>query len=450
MSDHDQAFEALRAADPTVPNAETDAVRAKVAPPSPTVLPGAPRRGLRQAAVAAAVALAVGSASGYQVAAAQLGSESTEVAVSTGDSVLVPGQGAGPASRTVAGAATDKMMYYGGRAWLTPAGDLSDEAGQEVGYLMDRSGVDMAAKAAALADAFGLEGDPVAQEGGSFVIGDTSGMKASANTGGDLDASASWWFNDPAASPWSCSVPIVMEDKALGGAATSDGTVPDVAVSPVPDPVPAPTCTPISGSAVSKSRAVSIAKSVFATLGLSAEDATWTASSTSWFGKDSSGADIPFRHVTAAVLVGGQPSGLEWSMDIGPGGAISSAGGFFAGFTKTAAYETVGAATAVLRSQNALWSMMGPYEQGGGVGIAYSSVRGTTPAPTPSAAVDADGRPLVSVMLDKVTITSAKPGWSMYYLADGRTALLPAWYLSGDDRTWVQIAVADKYLSPGN
>ena len=170
-----------------------------------------------------------------------------------------------------------------------------------------------------------------------------------------------------------------------------------------------------------------------------------------WFGQGADGKPLPFSHVVAQVMVNGLETGMSWTADIGPQGDIVNANGFVGGFTATAAYDIVGAKSATLRSQDIHWSQFGPTEQwdGGSGPIAYASdARSATgvSATQPDARLDGQGRPLLVESYEDITITSADPSLTTYYLADGRTALLPAYALHSGKRTWLQIAIADQYL----
>jgi hypothetical protein len=178
-------------------------------------------------------------------------------------------------------------------------------------------------------------------------------------------------------------------------------------------------------------------------LGLKESEANWSVADTSWFGTGPDGKSIPFRHVTASVLVDGLDSGMEWSIDLGPDAQVASANGFFGTFTATANYDTVGAKTATLRSQDPRWNSFGPNEKGSGAPIAYAKDAGTSPGGT----TDSQGRPLLVSNIDEATITKATPSLSQYYLADGTVALLPAYDLTDGKRTWVQISIADSYVT---
>ena len=194
---------------------------------------------------------------------------------------------------------------------------------------------------------------------------------------------------------------------------------------------------------MSKGKAIAAAQKIFAILGLKESEANWSVADTSWFGTGPDSKPLPFRHVTATLIVDGLDSGMEWTMDLGPDGQVSSANGFFGEFTATANYDTVGAKTATLRSQDPRWSSFGPNEKGGGYPIAYAKTTGTTPG----GSTDSQGRPLLVSNLDEATITKATPSLSQYYLADGRIALLPSYDLTDGTRTWVQISIADSYIT---
>ena len=266
-----------------------------------------------------------------------------------------------------------------------------------------------------LAETLGLPAPSKAQDG-SYAAGDPNAANGTVGS----DPAASWWYSDAANSPWNCA------------ASSQTGT-----------------CAPISGSPMSDGAAIAAAQDLFDSLGLAAADAQWSVADDSWFGTGPDNNPIPFRHVSAEIILDDMPTGMTWTADLAPDGSVSSATGFFASFTATAEYATVGAATAAQRSQDPRWSALGPFERSASgtiTPLADAAVRDTGLVPTPAATYDSSGRPLLIDATEQVTVSKATASLATYYLADGATALLPAWDLSDGKRTWVQIAVADRYL----
>lgn len=58
-----------------------------------------------------------------------------------------------------------------------------------------------------------------------------------------------------------------------------------------------------------------------------------------------------------------------------------------------------------------------------------------------------EGRPVFTVILEKVKITSAQLGLSQFALADGRLVLFPVWLLeAADGRRWSMLALDESHL----
>jgi hypothetical protein len=57
------------------------------------------------------------------------------------------------------------------------------------------------------------------------------------------------------------------------------------------------------------------------------------------------------------------------------------------------------------------------------------------------------GRPVFTVILEKVKITSGQLGLSQFVLADGRIVLFPVWLLeAADGRRWSMLALDESHL----
>lgn len=460
----DEAFVALRANDPAHSANDLATIRENVETPAlhhHTVDKKRPSW-LMPAAAAAVASLLIGSGAGYQLAASSASSNTDMSTAAVGPALGAPGtdtnygMGGGRTGSQIAGA-SDKMMpgYFGGRAFLTPAASISDTSGSAVGYLMDDANVDRKALANAIAKAFDLK-DVVKTQDGGYTLGDATGVSAYGYVGGTYDKMVSFNFGDNTKSPWNCPAMTGSSSGVAPAAGTSEATAvpaPDVTAVATPVPVPTtPACKAVSGTPLSDSAAIAIAKKLFTEIGLDNSAANYSVADASWFGQNADGQPIPFSHVIASITVDGLDTGMSWTADINPQGDIANVGGFMATFKATAAYDIVGAKTATLRSQDIHWSQFGPIEQWSGspMPIAYASdvrVAGVgVNSSQPTVRLDDQGRPLVVESYEDITITSTQPALTSYYLADGRTALLPAYELHAGERTWLQIAIADKYL----
>ena len=459
----DAAFAAFREADPTVPGNDTSAIRAKVNTDNAPIATQklitnkfASRRPVWfvPSAVATVIALSVGSAAGYSLAASgsAAGTDTTQSMVT--DSALAPAMEAGTrnssSSMSSSGAgAADKMMapYSYGRVLLKPAGSLSDSAGTAEGYRISDSDVDRKALAKKLGEVFGLTGLKTLPDKAGYVVGDDTYVKAGAGVNGIYDTTASWYFSNPENSPWgACNNPIAYDSSSAnpietgssdGGAA---GTLPAPAV-----------CEPVSGTAPSDEAAIAQAKEIFAELGLSEAQATWKVNSSNWFGSDAQGNALPFVHVEAALTVDGLATGMLWTIDIGPDGKVANASGMAAQFVATPAYDIVSPKQAALRSSDIAWINLGPTEKwqdGQAYPMLAAEVKtSANTAVSTKVSKDAEGRPLIAAQFEKVTVKSSSPTLISYSLSDGSMVLLPGYELTGEGRTFMQIAIADKYLA---
>ena len=127
---------------------------------------------------------------------------------------------------------------------------------------------------------------------GSAMLGKDAGEVA--GVGGlqskiGSDPAASWWYSDTANSPWNCAT------------SSQEGT-----------------CAPISGTPMSDDAAIAAAKDLLEGLGLAADEARWSVADASWFGTGPDNNPIPFRHVSAEVVLQDMPTGMTWTADLAP------------------------------------------------------------------------------------------------------------------------------------
>jgi hypothetical protein len=230
----------------------------------------------------------------------------------------------------------------------------------------------------------------------------------------------------------------------------TDGATPEPMPTVVPEPMPAPTeCVQPSGSLPTDDSALALTKEKFSALGFDPTSANWTVVDGGGMWGYSSELSSAFKLVTAKVLVDGFDSKQSWSMVVGPDGAIVSANGFFAKLVPTAAYEIVGAKSAIERSQSGLWMNLPPQEVQRD-NMVYPMPLGTNQAVETQVKRNSSGQPILDGGLDRVTIASAEKTLISWYLNDGSTILLPAYLLSessaDDSRQWLQLSIADKYV----
>ena len=422
---------------------------------TPTVIPLTKRTWIKPAAVAAGIALVIGSTSGYTIAAMNDGEGMptvyNEAQVDTPAANAISAPGLADSRMQANGLSASSSKYssaiwpgYGGRPYLRPTSQLTDESAKSVGYRLDDTGIKRKTEIKKIAEVFGVKGKISGTVKDGLMIGDETwaGPIVQFN-GSSYDKQAAWNYSDQSVAPQMCGE-------------TKDGGVIGIAGN----------CKKATGTAPTSESAIALAQDLFGQIGLAADQAEWSAFDTTmtWGMQDSNPS--AFLTVTANVLVEGKPSGLQWQMAVGPDNAISSASGFLASFTSTPTYDIVGAKTAVLRSQDARWINLGPQEQyrNGGYPMPLAYAKGTTTLEgdvamsnpsTPAVEVDSDGLPILDAGLDPESITSATPALVQWWLVDGTTILLPGYKLVADqgtssvddDRTWLQIAIADKYVS---
>jgi hypothetical protein len=217
--------------------------------------------------------------------------------------------------------------------------------------------------------------------------------------------------------------------------------MPTMVPEPMPTIEPAPTsseCVQPSGDMPSDESSLAIAQEKFSLLGFDSTSANWSVTEGELY-----------KLVTANVLVDGLDTRQSWAMTIGPDGTTVSANGFFAEIVPTAAYDIVGAKTAIERSQDALWAQLSPQELYKD-GMVYPMDRGVSQESEMNVKRNSNGQPILDANVDRVTISNAEKSLTPWYLNDGSTILLPAYLLSESDskdsRQWLQLSIADKYI----
>jgi hypothetical protein len=469
---NDQAWVALTGNDPAqqLAKPELDALKASVLSEAIKIAPISKRSWLAPVAVAASVALFVGGGAGYTIAAQ---SESNSP-----NTISAPALEMGSA----VGAQDEKMAssaFWGGRPFLEAGTGISDDSGTQIGYTFDASDIDRKTQLQLIADVFKVDGEISGSTEDGFMIGDQNYVNANAQISGaswDFSQLITWGFNDSSVTPQYCGENFPMYDTKSSGDASVAITSTDIATpepmptvvpepmptvvpepmptvvpEPMPtvEPAPAPSeCATPSGVLPTNDSALSLAKEKFQSLGFDSTSVDWTVTDGGGMWGYNSELASAYKVVTAKVLLNGMDSKQSWSITIGPDETILSANGFYAKFVSTSEYETVGAKTAVERSQNGLWANLPPQEVYRD-GMVYPMERGIDTNPS-AVTRNSAGQPILDANVDRVSISKADKSLVLWYLNDGSMILLPAYLLSESDskdsRQWLQLSIADKYV----
>jgi hypothetical protein len=445
-TENDPGWEALIANDPAqhLAKPELDALKGAVLSEATMVAPISKRSWLAPVAVAASVALFVGGGAGYTIAA-QSGSNSA-------NSISAPALEMGSAAGLQDGKISTSAVW-GGRPFLEAGSGISDNSGTQIGYTFDASDVDRKTQLQLIADVFAVDGEISGSKADGFFVGDENYFKANAQISGaswDFSQLITWSFYDSSASPQYCGEVLPMDDaKSSGDEAVAnpdtDIATPEPMPTMVPEPMPtiepAPTsseCVQPSGDIPSDGSSLALAQEKFSLLGFDSTSANWSVTEGELY-----------KLVTANVLVDGLDTRQSWAMTIGPDGTIVSANGFFAEIVPTAAFDIVGAKTAIERSQDALWAQLSPQELYKD-GMVYPMDRGVSQENEMNVKRNSNGQPILDANVDRMTISNAQKSLMPWYLNDGSTILLPAYLLSESDskdsRQWLQLSIADKYV----
>ncbi len=467
----DEAFDRLRAADPAAHlapdtvaldaavrsrvggeglGASTDASNRAVVPGDELAGARARRRPNRWVAVAAVAAgtLAVGSA-GYALGDrgdGDLTASSSTAAITLQDGV----QGGGAAAESAGGAlgspagrsaeeslaadTASSLPFFGGRTVFTAQG-LSDATGTAEAWAFDPSqafGAEAAARAAAF---LGVAGEPQL-EGGTWMVGPLDGSGPGLQVMPDGLTSLSYY--DPTRDPFGCAVPVpeIAADTAVEGGG-STGSAPD-----------APQCTPADlGAAPQGDAAIAQARDVVAGVGGDPDALEYEIIDA---------GSTQAVYVTGYSVLGGQRTGLVWSMTLVGNGA-QSVYGYLAPVVPLGTYDVISENAAVARLTDPRFGSAG----GPVMALADDAAGAREPAvdpaaPATSAEAPADlvtppapvtaGSPFAWPVSD-VVLTSARLGLAQHTQPSGATVLLPAYELSSaDGATWSVVAVADTGL----
>lgn len=445
-TENDPGWEALIANDPAqhLAKPELDALKGAVLSEATKVAPISKRSWLAPVAVAASVALFVGGGAGYTIAAQSRSNSANFISAPA----LEMGSAAGSQDEKMSASAV-----WGGRPFLEAGSGISDSSGTQIGYTFDASDVDRKTQLQLIADVFAVDGEISGSKADGYFVGDENYFKANAQISGaswDFSQLITWSFYDSSASPQYCGEVLPMDDaKSSGDAAVANSDtdiatpepMPTMVSEPMPTIEPAPTsseCVQPSGGMPSNESSLALAQEKFSALGFDSASANWSVTDGELY-----------KLVTANVLVDGLDTRQSWAMTIGPDGTTVSANGFFAEIVPTAAYDIVGAKTAIERSQDALWTQLSLQELYKD-GMVYPMDRGVSQENEMNVKRNSNGQPILDANVDRVIISSAEKSLMPWYLNDGSTILLPAYLLSESDskdsRQWLQLSIADKYV----
>jgi len=317
------------------------------------------------------------------------------------------------------------------RPWLTPAESLSDTPGTAHAYIMSDDNLDRSAAVTALIRAFDL---------GSYSIKHASASGETTVTENDSPAELTlasaddflngWFYDNIDNGPDACAKDLYNSIPKMHANDLKPGE-----------------CAIKSGTVLSNADAIALAKDIFGKAGLDLDNVTWeTNSGKTYFPRGENNPPYPYIQVVADMTVEGQDTGLQWTVEFAPDKSVIHASGVLAEPVRVPDYETVGARTAVLRSQDLTWAdSYGPNQisEGNRVNglsdpVAYVGTQSGPP-------LDAQGRPVLQARFHRVEITKAEPGLAGFFI-DYALVMLPVYKLTGGGRTWTQLSVADKYL----
>lgn len=466
----DHALQALQSVDPAIGVAQPDlvAIREKVDTSDLAEVSSLNEHTARTkrfprwsyAAAAAVLLVGVGGGTGYSISA--LRPETNQKSVQLADCLTAnpcndrgstgqisamcaegnpqcndtPGTLEGTYAQGLAGKTSDMMassIAWNYRPWLTPADSLSDKPGSSRAYILSTKGLDRSAAVKNLIDAFDIGPHKIrhrSAKDGTRVI--ENGTRATLALDAQDSNQAHWYYDNPDNGQYAC-------EEGYGELPREDSSAP---------------CKIKTGERLSDAQAIAVAKEIFGTVGLDLANVTWaTNSGKEYFGVDANNKPQPYVQVVARMTFDGREiegmnsASLQWAIELAPDKSVVHASGMLAKPVQVPDYEIVGAKTAVLRSQDPIWSVAyGPepiYSSGQVLGYRGNYVPSRTSA---TQNLDDQGRPLLQVDLQQVEITEAELGFAGFNLSGDSYAILPVYKLTGGDRSWIQIAVADKYL----
>lgn len=372
-------------------------------------------RWLPIAAVAASM-LVLGGGAGYAVAALGGDNGSTLAGAppislpnsqggAQNGAPLQPGAGQPEMAQDKAMAGTGAsalMMPWGwGRNHFTSSG-LSTEAGRAAGYGYDPGAAADPATIGALAASLGIDGEPVLKDG-SWTVGAQDGTAPSLWV--NLDGTLSFWYSDPAISPWNCPA--------------------DAACEP-------------SGALPSEDAAIDALRSIITASGRDAS--SFAFGSETWEGAVT-------RTAQAWPIVDGQRLDQGWTLELAEDGIVSVSGGL-APIIGLGEYPVVSADEAFGRLSDPRFGA----QRTGVVDVLRADAATeseTWVPPTAPPATPAQGA-AVAWPVTEVRIVDARLGLASQWQPDGSVVVVPAYeFTDADGGTWSVIAVAEESLDFG-
>ncbi len=367
----------------------------------------------------------------------------------------VAGNGVGSAA-----AARDALWSpYGGSILFEPGLALENVTGTADGWVFDQP----------------VEREKVLRVLRSLTALDTAGRDEYGQISVSGPDGSSLWVSDDALgsfgayvtsrSPWECSAALPGQAPSGGVGAASPGKVATAGTSRAPDGPPVagavetspvlpvqPVCVTADLPSTTDARATAIES--FRALGLEVGGTRVTTRS--------DGASV---NVTAEVMLDGVPSNMFWSAEVS-GKGLFSLYGFTASPRRISSYPVIGASSAVSRANDPRYKQYGPLFLGpwdvmpmpaqardASISSSETSTMPSMPgAPatqegSSSEVREIQGRPVFTVILEKVKITSGQLGLSQFVLADGRIVLFPVWLLeAADGRRWSMLALDESHL----
>ncbi|HWJ85112.1 MAG TPA: hypothetical protein VNR62_06770 [Cellulomonas sp.] len=321
---------------------------------------------------------------------------------------------------------------YGGHTVFTAKG-LSTAGRSYDAWAYDAASVYSADTAARLADALGVSGKP--QQDWGWTVGPNDGTGATVTLSPDGMASMSYY--DPAKDPWACakSAPDSFETPAADSDAASDGSVAtDLGKA-------GSTCDP--ATAPSTKAALAEATSALTALGVDTGTLELETQDT---------GDSSTVSVVGYPVVGGQRTDAAWYVSVVADG-VSSLNGPVAPLVALGSYDVVSPAQAVERLGDPRFGTSGgviPYaaREGATFAAGDAAASGSSEEPSaPSVPPTLEPGSAIDWPVTKVTIDDARLGLATHTSADGSTALVPTYELTGTDGSaWSVIAIVDQQL----
>jgi len=390
------------------------------------------------AAVAAVVAMGVGTGAGYSIAARGHNTSSTSANACKASAPNCNDTGAGRqgdfissgsagSELKLSGTAASSMTLtrFGATPWLNPVDSLSDESGLGHAYIFSTEDLDNTKAVANLIDAFAFGPHKIKSDKYSTDVEETGSSARVTLSTNKADTLANWYYENPANGNDACvNFPGNKQ----------------------------PDCEPKTGVKLSDDVAISVAKEIFGKVGLDLENVIWETHSGKYvWGVDKNNKPYPYVQVIARMTIEGNDTSLAWNIELAPDKSVIHANGYLAQLIQVPDYETVGAKTATLRTHDVKWSTFRSVNSGFdgnlvGAMIDYAPGYGPGYGPNNKISLDDQGRPELHANVYQAQITGAEPALGGFYL-NGTLVMLPVYKLTDGEHTWTQLSVSDKYLN---